>query len=277
MTMSRVQLEQREGDVLWGTWLLAGIAAVLALIGNLVAVVGSRSVYGDETADLTNAALAQDVTTAVIVVPVVIAAGSLAVRGHLRAHAIGLGALTFLVYNYAIYCFSIGFGPLFLVWVAVLGLSTFALLNGLLAVERVDLRLVVRPSRFAAAVLSTVAVLFAGLWLSEIVPDLLANRPSTSAADWHVPTNPVHVLDLGVFLPAAFGAGVGLWRGSQFGRALAPVMLVWMVLTCLPIVLTPVVASVRSSDAAWGAVLPVVSIGVLAVVALRHVYAPERP
>jgi hypothetical protein len=38
-------------------------------------------------------------------------------------------------YNYAIYAFSVHFGPLFLVWVAVLGLALFALIGGLTALR----------------------------------------------------------------------------------------------------------------------------------------------
>jgi hypothetical protein len=45
------------------------------------------------------------------------------------------GLLAFTVYNYAIYTFTIHFGPLFLVWVAVLGLSVFALIGGLATLD----------------------------------------------------------------------------------------------------------------------------------------------
>jgi hypothetical protein len=52
-----------------------------------------------------------------------------------------------------------------------------------------------------------VAALFLLLWLSEILPDLLAGAPSRSAGDRNVPTNPVHVLDLAFFLPAVITTG----------------------------------------------------------------------
>jgi hypothetical protein len=57
---------------------------------------------------------------------------------------------------------------------------------------------------------------FTLLWLSQIVPDLLAHRPSTSASQWNVPTNPVHVLDLAFFLPAAAASGVLLLRRHRW-------------------------------------------------------------
>ena len=54
-----------------------------------------------------------------------------AYRGSLRSWLCWLGCLSFTVYNYAIYAFSIHFGALFLVWIGVLGLSLFALIGGL--------------------------------------------------------------------------------------------------------------------------------------------------
>ena len=111
--------------------------------------------------------------------------------------------------------------------------------------------------RVLAWVLVGAAVVFALLWLREIVPDLLAGRPSTSAAAWQVPTNPVHVLDLALFLPAIFVAGVLILRGDPMGVGIGVPGLVWMILTCLPILLTPVMSGIRGHDPAWGAVPPV--------------------
>jgi|SRR5665811_445423 len=67
-----------------------------------------------------------------------------------------------------------------------------------------------------------------------------------SASDWRIPTNPVHVLGLAFFLPAVFACGVMLLRGHPFGYATGLGQLVSLALTCLPIVVTPVVADGRS-------------------------------
>jgi hypothetical protein len=255
---------------------VAGFASALALTGNVIALTDWRAIYGDETSALVDAAVAQDIVTAVVVVPFVVVTAVLVARGSVRAHLVGLGALGFLAYNYAIYCFSISFGPLFLVWTAVLGLSIYALVTGVRAAGRADLASVVRPSKVAVVVLMGVAVLFSLLWLSEIIPDTIYGRGSTSAADWEVPTNPVHVLDLGIFLPTAFVTGLRLSQNAGVGLMLAPGMLAWFVLTSLPILLTPVVASVRSTDAAWGAVAPVLVIVALASFALGSTLAADR-
>ena len=273
MTVMHDRRSEHQQVLLTRTWLLAGVASALALVGNVIALADWRAIYGDETTVMVDAALAQDLVTAAVVVPLIAGTALLVLRGSVRAHLVGLGALAFLAYNYAIYCFSITFGPLFLVWTTVLGLSIYALVTGVRAAGHVDLS-VVRPSRLAVVVLAGVAVLFALLWLSEIIPDLVNGRKSASAADWNVPTNPVHVLDLGLFLPAAFMVGVRLSKNARDALILAPGMLVWFVLTGLPILLTPVVASVRSTEAMWGAVGPVAGISLAALVALRHLVTP---
>lgn len=246
---------------------LAILTATLALVGNAVALIGRTHIYGDETADLMEAALAQDLVTGLVVVPVLLVTAPLASRESVFAHVVSLGALAFLAYNYAIYCFSIEFGSLFLLWTSLLGLSTYALLIGLRDAVSLDVGQL-RPTRLAAGTLLIVSVMFTALWLREIVPDLVHGRVSTSAAAWNVPTNPVHVLDLALFLPAAFAAGLWLLTGRRSGLLLAPCMLTFFALTSIPIIVTPLVAAARSSDPVWGAVAPVSAVALVSVGAL---------
>ena len=246
---------------------LSVAAALLSMLGSTVGLLAPGSVYGKETAFLADTATAQDLVGLVIVSPLLLVLAVLAVRGSLRSWLCWLGLLSFTVYNYAIYAFSIHFGPLFLVWVAVLGLSLFALIGGLTALRTatVKTRLAVAPVRLSGWFLIVIATLFVLLWLSEIIPDLVAGRGSTSAADWEVPSNPVHVLDLAFFLPAVFVSGVLLLRRHRFGYATAPAQLIFLALTCLPILATLVVANARGHDPEWSVLVP---IGVIAAATL---------
>jgi hypothetical protein len=78
-----------------------------------------------------------------------------------------------------------------------------------------------------------------------------------------LPTNPVHVLDLAFFLPAVTYTGVQLLRRKAFAFVAAPAFLVFLVLTGVPIMLTPVVQVSRGATAVWGVFVP---IGTLTVV-----------
>jgi hypothetical protein len=232
---------------------------VLLLFSACVGLLAWRTIYGSETATLVDSTAAQDVVSVGVSVLLIVTMTTALRTGSDGATLVWTGILTFVAYNAAIYCFSVHFGPLFLVWTALLGLSVFgAVLTGR-TVDRATLTPLLphHGIKLVAWVLIGAAVIFALLWLKEIVPDLLAGRPSSSAEEWHVPTNPVHVLDLALFLPAVMAGGVLILRGDPLGLQLGVPALVWLILTCLPILVTPFMSRARGHAADWGAVPPV--------------------
>ncbi len=108
--------------------------------GQCRGVVSPGSIYDQETAALADASTAQDIVNLFLVAPLTAVLGVLASRGSLRAYLCWLGFVAFTVYNYAIYAFSIHFGPLFLVWVSVLGLSLFAMIGGLATLDAASVK-----------------------------------------------------------------------------------------------------------------------------------------
>ena len=109
------------------------------------------------------------------------------------------------------------------------------------------------------------AVLFGLLWLSEDVPALLAGVRPQSVNDMALPTNPVHILDLAFFLPAAIATGVLLLKRRPFAYTVAPALIVFLILTGVPILITPLVQAARGETANWGVIGP---IGVLTLALL---------
>lgn len=243
---------------------LSVAAAVLAAAGSVVGLLVPEMPYGRETSALFDAAAAQDLVNLFLVAPLLLVLAVRAGRGSLRSWLCLLGLLAFTLYNYAIYAFSIQFGPLFLLWVAVLGLSCFALAGSFVAlcVPELQARFAGTAVRLPGWFLIVMAVVFALLWLSAIVPDLLAGRPSTSATSWNIPTDPVHVLDLAFFLPAVCAIGMLLLRRRRIGFAAAPGALIWLGVTSLPILITPLVALTRGGVPGWFVMIP---IGVITV------------
>lgn len=97
----------------FGRWVLPA-ASTLGVIGAALGLLDPGLAYGDETTALRSSVLAQDLVMVVVVAPIV---GLLTWReGHDDdgTWLLRLGISLFLAYNYAIYCFSIGLGPLFL-------------------------------------------------------------------------------------------------------------------------------------------------------------------
>ena len=252
-------------------WLsLSVLAALLAAAGSVIGILMPEKIYGQETSVLFNASLAQDLVNLLIVAPVMVILALRASRGSLRSWLCVIGFLAFTAYNYAIYAFSIHFGPLFLPWVAVLGLSVFAGAGSLASLSRSGMRVPFASMavRLPGWFLIAAAALFAFQWLGESVLDVLAGRPSTSAATWGVPTSPVHVLDLAFFLPAVCASGVQLLRRHRMGYATAAGSLVFLGLTCLPILLTPFVAQVRGDVPGWSVMVPIILIAATTLVVL---------
>jgi hypothetical protein len=241
-------------------WLwLSMLAALLAIAGSVVGLADGR-IYARLTPTFLPQALAQDVANLVIASPALLILAALALRGSLRAYLLWLGVLTFTVYNYVIYTVSVPFGPLFLLWVAVLGLCLFTLLGGVAAVDHAAVAAHFASRRAVQVVawfLIVVAVFFGFLWLSEDVPALLSGATPQSVSDMALPTNPVHVLDLAFFLPGVIAIGVSLLKRTPLAYTLAPPSLVLLILTGIPILLTPVVQAVRGETAGWGVVVPI--------------------
>ena len=249
-------------------WLWLSIAAaVLAVTGSVIAL-SVDSIYAGLTPAFLPQALAQDIANLIVVSPAWLVLAILALRDSLRAYLLWLGVLIFTVYNYVIYTFSVPFGPLFLLWVAVFGLSIFSLIGGITAVDHkvVASSFMSRRAILVAAwFLIVTAVLFGLLWLSEDVPALLSAATPSSLIEMALPTNPVHILDLGFFLPAVIITGVLLIKRKPLAYTIAPSFIVFLILTGIPILLTPGVQTARGESAAWGVVLP---IGTLTVVLL---------
>jgi hypothetical protein len=247
-------------------WLSLPIA-VLAVTGSIIGIVLEERIYGAETPNWAAQSVGQDIAN-LVAYPLLVLLALLAGRGSLRAYLTWTGVLAYSAYTYTIYAFDIHFGPLFLVWVAVLGLSIYVLIGSLSSIDPgrvMDSFTDKTPVRSTSALLIGVGVVFSLLWLSEIVPAMLEGTTPEVVAEAGLPTNPVHVLDLAVFLPAAVLAGAFLARRRAWGYVLAPTVLVAMVVLAAGIVSLMAVLAARGETTSIGVGI---GIGALAVVEL---------
>jgi hypothetical protein len=125
------------------------------------------------------------------------------------------------------------YNPLFLVYVALLGLSSYALIIGLVKIDMdgiKDCATNQTPVKVGSIFLGILAILFYFLWLSESIPALVAGKIPQSVIDNGTPTNAVHVLDMAWVLPAFLITAVNLWRKQALGFTLAGTMLSYIVL-----------------------------------------------
>jgi hypothetical protein len=275
-SITKHKFVSRNGRVwLW----LSVLASLLAITGSVIAL-GEPRIYAQLTPAFLPQALAQDIANLTVASPALLVLAALALRGSMRAYLLWLGVVTFTIYNYVIYAFSVPFGPLFLLWVSVLGLCIYALIGGVVAADHgvvAPCFASVRAVQVVAWFLIVTGFLFALLWLSEDVPALINGSTPQSVRDMAVPTNPVHILDLAFFLPAVVATGVLLLKRQPLAYTVAPSFIVFLLLTGVPILLTPVIQTARGETAAWGVVVPIGTFTLLMFGLLLWLLSTIRP
>ncbi|RIK14652.1 MAG: hypothetical protein DCC50_10570 [Acidobacteria bacterium] len=193
-----------------------GALAPLVTLSSVAGLVDPR-VYAQETQNWTLQAQGEDLGNLLAVV-VLVASSLLHARGSARAGVVWIGTLLYLVYAFVIYGMAVHLNQLFLVYVAVLGLSAWAVLLNADGLRHAAPRWSRdRATTFPAVVLIAVGVLFAGLWLSELVPAALTGQVPASITEAGLAVNPVHVIDLAVVLPAFVLTGIAALRGRERG------------------------------------------------------------
>jgi len=238
--------------------------SLLVLIGSIGGLASSAP-YANETADWALQARGQDLGN-LIVVAVLIVSTIAALRGSATGLFVWMGALMYVMYVYVIYAFALHVGVFYLLYLAILGLTFFTLGRRLVAALDPALppvRSSQRATRFAGITLITIAVLFGVLWLSELVPALLAGTTPPSVASAGLMVNPVHSIDLSIVLPSMIVTGIGALRGRSAGLLLiAP----WLSFSVLMGTSLLVLLGLQAADAA-GAVLPVlIAVSIVVVV-----------
>ena len=228
-------------------WLTVPIALLVAIAAGGGVFMGD--LYRDSP-NLVVQARGQDLITLLVALPALVIGAWLAGRGSQRARLVWLGALVYTVYTYVGYAFAVRFNPLFLVYVALLGCSTYALIGGLVTTERnvIKTSFTARtPVKAVSIYLVVIAALFYALWLSDALPASLAGQPTQGLIDAGTPTNFVQVLDMAWLLPALVITAVGLWRKQPIAYTLAGALLTYAVLLTLA-VLSMVVFMVRAGQ-----------------------------
>lgn len=244
----------RNADI-W-LWLTVPISILLAIAAGCGVFISD--VYRD-TPSLVAQAIGQDAVTLMIALPALIICAFLTSRGSQRARLIWLGVLVYIVYTYASYAFGIRFNPLFLIYTALLGCSSYALIGGLVTTDWAGIKAGFTertPVRAVSIFLIAIAGLFYLIWLSEAVPASLTGTPPQSVNDDGTPTNVIHVLDMAWLLPALVITAVSLWRKQSMGYALAAPLLANLVFLALAI-LSMIVFQARGGEPV---VLPLVMI-----------------
>ncbi|BEH01467.1 hypothetical protein brsh051_07480 [Brooklawnia propionicigenes] len=265
---NRIQsVVQRPGaSLVVASFVIAAIVTLASLLGLL-----APWPYQEETENWVLQARGQDIGNLLAVV--VLTVGAIRMRaGSLRATLLWVGALFYLLYAYIVYAFAVHFGRLFLVYVAILGLVFYTLIAALATSARPSIYPRGATRVFAAWVPIGTGVLFALLWLSEIIPATISEEAPPSLELAGLIVNPIHVIDLAVVLPGMIIIGALALRGNETGLFLIVPTLVFSVLMGSSII-AAMALIVASGDTSVLVPMVMVSVVVGASLAAATVYA----
>jgi uncharacterized protein (TIGR03382 family) len=182
-----------------------------------------------DTAWMIPQARGQDLVTLIAIEPLLIVA-LLAYRARPIAAALAwAGALSYVLYTYAMYSYTTYFNALFLVYVALFSASLFALIDLLAHLDPERVRAAMRPTlptRVIAGFCALIGIFFLVAWLAQIVPAIVQGTVPEPILLARTPTSAVHVQDLAVVLPLFLLTAVWLWRRRPWGFIVAPILLI---------------------------------------------------
>ena len=160
-------------------------------------------------------------------VPVLVIGMMLEQRGHPAGYPLWLGSAAFLAYNGVLFLFATPFNQLFLVYVALLAGAVWSIASLLPDAEQRRVGADQVPARAVATYLLVITILNILLWLRNVVPAMLADRPTELVDGTGLTTNPVYVQDLVFWLPMVAVVAVWLWQRRDVGVVLAAAVLVF--------------------------------------------------
>ena len=202
--------------------ILIAILATIASAGGLLL----DGLYRDNTF-VTTTWLGNDAITLFLAVPILSAAMIISNRGSLKAQLIWMGALDYMLYNYAFYLFGAAFNWFFLLYAALLALSIFALIFGLIKLDVNGISQQFRkdaPVKWIGGYFIFVA---SGLGLVYLIQSIgfiaTDNVPAIVTMSGH-PTNVVFALDLTLLIPWLILGVLWLMKRQPWGYVIAGIL-----------------------------------------------------
>jgi hypothetical protein len=169
-----------------------------------------------------------DLVTLIVGLPLLVVSTNMAMRNPPRrwafqGHLLLTGTLGFILYTYLTMSTLTAYNALFLVYVALFGISLYAFILSMMALdlhtlpERFSERL---PRKWIATLLFFVGAFLSLAWLARIIQPMLK---SIDPALENTTTLVIQTMDLSLIVPLAFLAGILLLRRSAWGFLLATV------------------------------------------------------
>lgn len=201
---------------------LIAILATFAAAGGLFL----NGLYRDNPF-VTTTWLGNDAVTLFLGVPILAAGLIFAARGSLKAQLVWLGALDYMLYNYAFYLFGAAFNAFFLLYAVLLALSIMALILGLagLDVKQIQHQFSARtPVKWIGGYFFFVALGLSLVYAAQSIVFIVTGQvPAIVTLSGH-PTNVVFALDLTLLIPWLVVGALWLVKRRPWGYVIAAIL-----------------------------------------------------
>jgi hypothetical protein len=238
-------------------------------------MINGQGLYYYDTISMAAQQQGNDLITLVVGLPLLMISAWLAFRASLRGQLLLTGTLGFFLYTYMSMATLTSYNQLFLVYVALFGLSLYAFILSMMAIQIDQL-----PRRFSssmprgwiAALMFLVGGFLSLAWLGRIVMPLLQGQTPVLE---NTTTLVIQTMDLVLIVPLAILGGVLLLREKPWGYLLASVALMKGITMGLAVSTMAINMARRGVPEQMGIMLPFLIITLLnliaAVVLLRNV------
>jgi hypothetical protein len=195
------------------------------LRGEQVEIYG-QGLYRYETVSFYAQAIAQDIVTLLLGVPLLIISLLMSKKGSMRGRVLLTGTLAYFLYTYASYSFLSAFNEAYLFYVAIFSLSLFAVILSFMSIPADELAGHIKtgyPRKGLGIFCLSVGIVIVLMWLARIVPATL--QESAPVGLEAASTLVIQSLDLGLVVPLGILSGVLLLRKQNWGYLLGTVFL----------------------------------------------------
>jgi hypothetical protein len=212
------------------------LSAIIAVLTVAACAAGLfTGLYQDTNSFYLAAWLNNDVVTLLFAVPTLIVSLILARRGSARAQLVWLGALQYVLYNYAFYVIGAALNVFFLVYVLLFVLAGWALIGALM---QIDVGSVVgkfraqTPTRWISGFVFGLGLVLMTLWGAQALAFIFTDYVPALGGET-IGFKVTATLDLSLVVSLALPGAVWLWRRNPWGYVLAAIVCVKGVLYTL--------------------------------------------
>ncbi|NLF50381.1 MAG: hypothetical protein GX577_04530 [Leptolinea sp.] len=237
--------------------------------------INMQGLYRFDTVSSAAQMQANDLITLIIGLPLLVISAILAFRGSLRGRLLLTGTLGFFFYTYMSMSMLTAYNNLFLVYVALFGLSFYAFILSLLSFDLEDL-----PRHFSeklprgwmAAIMFLVGAFLSLAWLGRIIPPLLNNTiPLLEGTTTLV----IQAMDLVLIVPMAILGGILLLKRSPWGYLISSILFLKSITLGVAVSTMSIFMAARGVPESLGVMIPFLIITALnlifAIILLRNI------